>query len=323
VTGSVGGQTVRGSVDARGEFTPYATSSGEQVLAPPPRTSAARPREPGMPLVHELTTVRAQIFREAGAILRSLDNCNAPLGGAAPRSRFALGPIGDFGQDSQSSIHGRRIGKSLGHVRLEEHDVGAFALTVGTSAYIVGKSGGFYTGYKVRAVKRIALAQVGSPDSIFEVPVIAAALGDASTIPSVGYATSTVTGRPRTVRALRGGAGSVRLEFGPAPDKAYRVYMLANMIPTLTYSGSSIADYWNDLTLVKGLYAMCLGHQQDEREEAKLGEYRAAVKQDIARHLSIFGTQAKWNLSRARFGSGGGLYGPRGNGNSTKWMGPR
>lgn len=204
-----------------------------------------------------------------------------------------------------------------------EGNVGAFALTAGTSPYLIGKSGGFYTGYAVRAVKRIALAEVGVVNSIFEIPVIAASLGDMQNIPSVGYATSTPTGRPRMVRALRGGADSVRLEFSPAPDKAYRVYMLANMIPTLTYAGSSVAAYWNDLTLVKGLYAMCLGHQQDEREEAKLAEYHAAVKRDIARHLTIFGTQAKWNLSRARFGSGGGLYTPGGSGNSTGWMGPR
>lgn len=161
----------------------------------------------------------------------------------------------------------------------------------------------------VRSIKRVWICTMGSTD-FTELKVEHATN---MTVPPRAYTgvTGVANGRPNRVIASNtkvsavSGTGQVVLYFDPIPDKAYAVWVVGEGHESLfaTYTNNQMNMYPNDLTVVQGVFAMCLKHQQDERYAAEWQEFRRMAAEDRVRFLQLSGANTKMRLAADKFGS--------------------
>lgn len=95
-------------------------------------------------------------------------------------------------------------------------------------------------------------------------------------------------GRPTTFmyesRGLAGGGGFL-VTLAPTPDLAYRYLVIAEgrSPAQYTYSASAVNGYPDDWTVIQGVYAMALQHQQDERAMVEMEKFEDMMKKDRVR----------------------------------------
>lgn len=110
-------------------------------------------------------------------------------------------------------------------------------------------------------------------------------------------------GRPLRCLVHLNTNNSMTLYFDPKPNKTYAVWtMTEGYLTSLgTYSASLVSAYPNDLTVVQGVFAMCLKHQQDERYGVEWAEYLRMAKEDRARFMQASNANSRMRLSPRSF----------------------
>lgn len=168
----------------------------------------------------------------------------------------------------------------------------------------------------VRSVRRVWISSATGVD-FTELPVEHASTMGAPPRAYTGVS-NVSAGRPQRCLAHYETADKVTLYFSPIPDATYNVWALTEGWLTAegTYSASRVPLYPNDRTVVEGLYAYCLRHQQDEREAGAFSNFDALARQDRVRYANMSGANTRWKLAPGRFSA-------RSTNNPWDWMGPR
>lgn len=159
----------------------------------------------------------------------------------------------------------------------------AGALTPGTGVYQAGGVGALvFAGLPVRGIRRILLTSpTGSSER--ELAVINGAnfeAGELSLAPTVG--------QPQRV-FVTAEVDSFLLLFDPKPDQAYLAVVTADTVPAapLVYNASSVNLWPDDLTVIQGIYALALKHQQDERAASEWSIFEDMMKKDRVRYGNL------------------------------------
>lgn len=189
--------------------------------------------------------------------------------------------------------------------------LGQFALSAGVAVYQAGVGGSFFSTNVVRGIRRCLIAATDGTDQQ-EIPVISGGKFEAGELPATG----TTNGRPLRVYTSPE-TNTFLLTFTPTPNKAYLASVTADSVPVtpLAYNSVTVNLWPDDLTVIQGIYALALKHQQDERASSEWGLFEEMVKKDRVRYGNLNGDNSKVNLGgphRTRVPSN------RGPG----WMGP-
>lgn len=103
----------------------------------------------------------------------------------------------------------------------------------------------------------------------------------------------------------------------PFPDRPYRCMVIADSVglEQTVYSGSVVNPYPDDLTVIQGIYALALKHQQDERAASEWALFEDMEKKDRVRYGNMSKANSKVELGgphkrRSPNNTGGGWMGP-------------
>jgi len=188
---------------------------------------------------------------------------------------------------------------------------GDSSVTVGSA---IGGSADVFGGTPVRGIDRVLIytENLGSDWTELHVTDFTRVL------PSEG-SIGGQTGRPHTVVVEpRNPVGGFTLKPIPIADANYQLLVVVSSkgLATPTYSASAVNEYPDDFTILQGVYAMALKHQQDERAPAEWSEFMRMAKEDRVR----YGNQGGRENSRVELG---GPHRTRSFDNrGPGWMGP-
>lgn len=163
----------------------------------------------------------------------------------------------------------------------------------------------------VRGIRRVLIATLSTLDDYTELDLVT----DGNfQLPGLNDAVR--TGRPLTVFSTPE-INSFLLGFSPTPDKSYRVLVTVDSASwsPYVYSAAEVSAYPDDLTMIQGIYAMALKHQQDERAAAEWAEFRRMASEDRVRYGNMNRANVKIPLTgphvvRNRQNRGPGWMGP-------------
>ncbi len=190
-------------------------------------------------------------------------------------------------------------------------------VTAGSTFVTVG---GTSVGNTTRSVRRVWLCTNGQTDFV-ELQVEHFSTMD---MPPRAYNGVVGVARGRPLRVICQGVEAdslsyVKLFFDPIPDKTYALWFLSDSWITAqgAYLGGSVSMYPNDLTIVQGVYAMCLKHQADERFASEWAEFRRLASEDRARWMNASNANTRMRLSPRSFRPRNSKRNP------WDWMGPK
>lgn len=130
---------------------------------------------------------------------------------------------------------------------------------------------------------------------------------------------SSAVGRPQVAIIETDSASQANFEVSlvPPPDRPYRLIVIANAVglEQAVYSASVVNPYPDDLTVVQGIYALALKHQQDERAASEWALFEDMEKKDRVRYGNMNHASSKIGLGgphkrRNPGDTGGGWMGP-------------
>lgn len=135
------------------------------------------------------------------------------------------------------------------------------------------------------------------------------------TVGSTNLAVS--TGRPQVALIENDTQSNFDVSLLPPPDRDYRLLVIADAVglSQAVYSASVVNPYPDDMTVIQGIYALALKHQQDERAASEWALFEDMEKKDRVR----YGNMNKM-ASKITLGGPHKRRGPDGTGNG--WMGP-
>lgn len=175
------------------------------------------------------------------------------------------------------------------------------SLAAGAYTLSLGAGGAAFTGFRVTDVKRIRMAEAGADISrAWDVPIRSPISVEPGIVPP---GNSTKTGRPGVaIVSTPTTSGVVQVAFSPKADRAYSVWLtIEGDFTDSVYTGANVLAYPNDRTVVQGLYAFALQHQQDERGMAAEEKFEKLVTKDLIKYGGKLERNRKWHLSRTRF----------------------
>jgi hypothetical protein len=113
---------------------------------------------------------------------------------------------------------------------------------------------------------------------------------------SVGLAAS--TGTPRVALVETKTAENFVVTLAPYPDVSYRFMIMANSrgLDQAVYSAAVVSAYPDDMTVIQGIYALALKHQQDERAASEWGLFEDMEKKDRVRYGNMNNATKKVGL---------------------------
>lgn len=193
-----------------------------------------------------------------------------------------------------------------------------FVTTPGLADYEVGSEVGgsadVFSGIPIRGIKRMLCGGDSADGDWAEMRV--ETVGDVS---SGTVTASAGSGFPfAAILEPRDPVGGFDVTLVPTPDKAYRIMVLVDAagLTQPTYSAAAVSEYPNDMTIVQGVYALCLKHQQDEREASAWSLFEKMAGDDRVRYGNM-NTGQKLRLNPKTFRPSGG------GGKPWDWMGPK
>lgn len=137
--------------------------------------------------------------------------------------------------------------------------------------------------------------------------------------PQVASLAGNGEGRPRVALIETDSASQANFQVSVIPfaDQPYRFMVIADSVglEQATYSQSVVNPYPDDLTVIQGIYALALKHQQDERAASEWALFEDMEKKDRVR----YGNMAKAN-SKVELGGPHKRRNPNDTGGG--WMGP-
>jgi hypothetical protein len=169
-------------------------------------------------------------------------------------------------------------------------------VTAGTSSFSVGRdaSADVLASVQVNGIDRILMAANDELDSEWEDLII-------EYMPRVsGVATGLAasSGRPRVAIVETDNQANFDVTLAPYPDESYRLLIIANSLGLnqATYSAAVVNPYPDDLTVLQGIYALALKHQQDERAREEWEKFEDMAKKDRVRYGNMNHANSKVTL---------------------------
>lgn len=144
----------------------------------------------------------------------------------------------------------------------------------------VGGSADLFAGFPVRGIKQVFLASNSTLDDWEEL----------TPAPIRQLSVAALNAQVRTARPQffisEPYQDGFTLGLSPVPDQTYRLLVVVDSRGwTLgQYSANAVNYYPDDATVVQGIYAYALKHQQDERAGEEMGEFLSMAKQDRVRY---------------------------------------
>lgn len=192
---------------------------------------------------------------------------------------------------------------------------GVVVVAAAQDTFTVGRDAGadILNSVQVNGISRALITEDGSADDWQEIDIVFLGKASAEIVNLAGS-----TGRPRALLVETDTQANYEITIAPIPDKAYRILLICDSVELNqpAYSGSIVNPYPDDLTVVQGVYAMALRHQQDERAASEWSLFEDMEKKGRVR----FGNMNKAN---SKIGLGGPHKNRDPNSSSgSGWMGP-
>lgn len=185
-------------------------------------------------------------------------------------------------------------------------------ITAGTQTVTLGNGSSSI----VRSVRRAWICTNGQAD-FTELAVEHSTTMDAPLMAYTGVS-GISRGRPTRMVVHVASKDIVTAYFSPIPDKTYALWFQTEgqLAALSTYSGATVNGYPNDMTVLQGVFAMCLKHQQDERAASEWSEFMRMASSDRVRYGNMNNAHTKLRLSPRTFARRVGS-------NPWDWMGPK
>jgi hypothetical protein len=192
---------------------------------------------------------------------------------------------------------------------------GVVVVAAGTSSFTIGRSGtaDVLPDVQVNGVDRILMV----PDSDLSLDWEDLIIEFMSRVSGHSTGQAAVTGRPRSAIVETDTQANFDITLAPIPDVDYRLLILCNSVGLnqAVYSASVVNPYPDDLTVIQGIYALALKHQQDERAASEWSLFEDMEKKDRVRYGNMTHANDKIRL--------GGPHKKRNpNDSNGGWMGP-